>query len=94
MVNPSALSSLAFERMGVSDWEVWGSDNALRSVHVFLAGSTAEQAAQMAIYRARAKYGRAENLARWRFHVVEQNIPGPVLHFRADAADHAVAINT
>jgi hypothetical protein len=52
--------------------------------------ATVEEAAQMAIYRAWAKYGRAANLTTWRFSVKPQHAGGPVLHFRAGPDDRPI----
>lgn len=34
------------------DWEAWGSDDGLHSVHVVAMNATVEEAAQMVIFRA------------------------------------------
>ena len=75
------------------DWEAWGSDDGLHSVHVLALSATVEEAARMAIFRARAKYGRAANLTAWRFSVKPQHAGGPVLHFRAGPDDRAIQLD-
>jgi len=75
------------------DWEAWGSNNGLHPVHVLALNATAEEAAQMAIFRVQAKYGRAVDLTSWRFSAKPQHAGGPVLHFRAGAGDSAVRVD-
>ncbi|HUM13113.1 MAG TPA: hypothetical protein VLT82_19350 [Myxococcaceae bacterium] len=47
----------------------------------------------MAIFRARAKYGRTADLTSWRFSVRPQLAAGPVLHFRARLDDTATRLD-
>jgi len=83
---PSVASTAA-------DWEAWGSDDGLHSVHILAMNATVKEAAQMAIVRARAKYGRAADITTWRFSVRPQHATGPVLHFRARLDDTATQLD-
>lgn len=79
--------------MGLRDWEASGTNYGLHSVHVFCLHARVEEAAQVAVHRARAKYGQKMDLTTWRFFVRERYGIGPTTEFRADASDRAVQLD-
>jgi len=77
-----------------SRWEVVGADTGLRSVHLHAAGCTADEAAQQAVDRVRAKYGAGTDLSSWTFSVWENGAPsvGERIGYRADGQGRAVRL--
>lgn len=75
------------------DWEASGTDGGLHYVHLFCTCATAQEAAQMAVRRARAKYGPTTDLTAWQFFVRERLAVGPTHEFRADVDDRAVQLD-
>ena len=58
--------------MGACDWEASGTNEGLHSVHVFCLNTTAGDAAQKPVDRARAKYGPQMDLSTRRFFLRER----------------------
>ena len=75
------------------DWEAGGTDGGLHSVFLCVMNTTAMEAAQMAVGRARTKYGTSENVTRWRFFVRQRGEVSTTRHFRVGANGRAVRVD-
>ena len=75
------------------DWEAGGTDGGLHPVFLCVMNTTAMEAAQMAVGRARDKYGTSENVTRWRFFVRQRGEVSTTRHFRVGANGRAVRVD-